>query len=157
MPKSDSHERRIIVDLSWPVDESVNDGIDGEMYLGESSDLHFPTIDDIISLIHNAGQGCLIYKRDLKLAYRQFLVDPGDWQYLGYFFNMYITLTRFFAYTRKILRWVFSDQRERLLSFIIFVAILAPYFMMTSLASSRLLAHCVAFMSCRAYWLNSAY
>ena len=87
MPKSDLHERRVTVDLSWPIGDSVNDGIDGEMYLGEPSDLHFPTIDDIISLIHNAGQGCLIYKRDLKSAYRQFFVDPGDWQYLGYYWN----------------------------------------------------------------------
>ena len=81
VPKSDSEERRVIVDLSWPIGESVNGGIDGEMYLGEPSDLHFPTIDDIISLIHNADRGCLIYKRDLKSAYRQFFVDPGDWQY----------------------------------------------------------------------------
>ena len=87
VPKSDSDERRVIVDLSWPIGSSVNDGIDGELYLGEPSDLHFPTIDDIVTLIHQAGAGCFIYKRDLKTAYRQFPVDPGDWQYLGYFWN----------------------------------------------------------------------
>ena len=65
----------------------MNDGIDTELYLGEPSNLHFPTIDDIVSLIHRAGKGCFIFKRDLKAAYRQFPVDPGDYQYLGYFWK----------------------------------------------------------------------
>ena len=51
VPKAESDARRVIVDLSWPLGTSVNDGIDNDMYLGEPTDLHFPTVDDIISLI----------------------------------------------------------------------------------------------------------
>ena len=35
VPKHDSAERRIIVDLSWPAGTSVNDGISSSSYLGE--------------------------------------------------------------------------------------------------------------------------
>ena len=30
------------------------------------------------------GRGCLLYKRDLRKAYRQFPVDPHDYHLLGY-------------------------------------------------------------------------
>ena len=84
VPKQDTDERRVIVDLSWPIGYGVNDGIDSDLYLGEPSDLHFPTTDDIIEMIQRNGPGCLIYKRDLRRAYRQFPVDPADYKYLGY-------------------------------------------------------------------------
>ena len=87
VPKSDSQDRRVIVDLSWPLGKGVNSGIDVDLYLGAPSDLHFPTIDDVIRLVNLAGTGCLIYKRDLKAAYRQFPVDPSDYRFLGYYWN----------------------------------------------------------------------
>ena len=84
VPKQDSMERRIIVDLSWPAGTSVNDGISASSYLGEDILLTYPTVDSIASRIWSAGAGCLIYKRDLKRAYRQFPVDPFDYLLLGY-------------------------------------------------------------------------
>ena len=84
VPKHDSVERRIIVDLSWPAGTSVNDGISSSSYLGEDVSLTYPTVDSIASLIWSAGAGCLLYKRDLKRAYRQFPVDPLDYPLLGY-------------------------------------------------------------------------
>ena len=87
VPKPDSAERRIIVDLSWPIGEGVNSGIQTDFYLGVPTDLHFPTTDDIIGMIQRAGRECFIYKRDLKAAYRQIPVDPADYNYLGYFWD----------------------------------------------------------------------
>ena len=87
VPKQDSSERRIIVDLSWPAGTSVNDGISSCSYLGEDISLTYPTVDNIASLIWSTGVGCLIYKRDLKRAYRQFPVDPRDYPLLGYCWN----------------------------------------------------------------------
>ena len=84
VPKHDSAERRIIVDLSWPAGTSVNDGISSSSYLGEDISLTYPTVDSIASLIWSVGTGCLLYKRDLKRAYRQFPVDPLDYPLLGY-------------------------------------------------------------------------
>lgn len=84
VPKQDSTDRRIIVDLSWPTATSVNDGISSSSYLGEEISLTYPTVDCIASLIWSEGPGCLLYKRDLKRAYRQFPVDPLDYPLLGY-------------------------------------------------------------------------
>ena len=44
VPKQDSSERRIIVDLSWPAGTSVNDGISSSSYLGEDISLTYPTV-----------------------------------------------------------------------------------------------------------------
>ena len=59
-------------------------GISSSSYLGEDISLTYPTVDSIASLIWSLGTGCLLYKRDLKHAYRQFPVDPLDYPLLGY-------------------------------------------------------------------------
>lgn len=62
----------MIVDLSWPCGSSVNDGIPPGSFLGELLELTYPTIDAIVSAILSLGRGCMLYKRDLRKAYRQF-------------------------------------------------------------------------------------
>lgn len=84
MPKRDSTERRVIVDLSWPSDSSVNNGIPTDSFLGEPLDLTYPTIDAIVDVIASLGRGSLIYKCNLRKAYRQFSVDPRDYYLLGF-------------------------------------------------------------------------
>ena len=81
------NDRRIILDLSWPESASVNDGIPAKQYLGVDFDLVYPTVDDIASTILNKGRGCFLFKRDLKRAYRQLPIDPGDYHFLGYEWN----------------------------------------------------------------------
>lgn len=76
VPKPDSDEHRFILDLSWPSGSSVNDGISKHFYLGEPVTLRYPTVDDIVDCIVRLGTGCLLFKRDLKCAYRQLPVDP---------------------------------------------------------------------------------
>ena len=94
VPKKDSLERRVIVDLSFPENNSVNDGILKDQYLGENIAVHYPTVDDLISLIKKKGKGCLLYKRDLKRAYRQIFIDPGDIHLLGYKWKGHIYFDR---------------------------------------------------------------
>ena len=84
VPKKDSKERRVIVDLSYPENNSVNDGISKDFYLGNSISVSYPTVDDFVKLIKSKGKGCKIFKKDLKRAYRQLNVDPGDIHLLGY-------------------------------------------------------------------------
>ena len=83
VPKRDSAERRVIVDLSWPCGTSVNDGIPSDSFLGEPISLSYPTIDSIVGAVISLGPGCLLYQRDLKKAYRQFPVDPKGYHLLG--------------------------------------------------------------------------
>lgn len=83
MPKHDSAERRIIVDLSWPAGTSVNDGISSSCYLGEDISLTYPTVDSIASLIWSVGTGCLLCKRDLQHAFRPFSCRPFRLPFAG--------------------------------------------------------------------------
>lgn len=84
VPKKESSERRIILDLSHPRGESVNDHIPKDTYLGVSQKIHLPSVDNLVRLVRVYGPGCLIFKRDLHKAYRQIPVDPGDVHLLGY-------------------------------------------------------------------------
>ena len=85
VPKASSDERRIIVDLSWPLGEgSVNSGISKEYYLEKKIELHYASIEDVCEMVLSLGSGALIFKRDLRQAYRQFPVDPSDYYLLGY-------------------------------------------------------------------------
>ena len=88
VPKQSSDERRVIVDLSWPLGEgSVNSGISKEFYLQEKIESHYASVEEVCQMVLEIGKGALIYKRDLRQAYRQFRVDPADYYLLGYFWN----------------------------------------------------------------------
>ena len=82
--KKGSLDRRVILDLSYPENFSVNEGISKEFFLGEKITLKYPSVDDLCKIICQKGQGCLLFKRDLSKAYRQIRVDPGDVRKLGF-------------------------------------------------------------------------
>ncbi|KAI8503309.1 hypothetical protein Bbelb_191300 [Branchiostoma belcheri] len=84
VPKKASPDRRIVVDYSYPPGSSVNDGIPTGTYLGQPHRLRYPSMDDFVALVVNAGPGCLMFKRDLRRAYRQLFVDPADYHLLGF-------------------------------------------------------------------------
>ncbi|KAK3747903.1 hypothetical protein QZH41_010206, partial [Actinostola sp. cb2023] len=83
VPKRDSTDKRIVMDLSFPTALSVNDGIPNDNFLGDSYTLTYPTIHSLLDLVRQHGNGCLLYKLDLGRAYRQFPVDPRDYHLLG--------------------------------------------------------------------------
>jgi hypothetical protein len=87
-------ERRVILDLSFPHGRAVNDGIQKDWYLGERVTLTFPNVDDMVDIIKAKGQGCLLYKRDLKRAYRQIPVDPGNIHLVGFSWEGHIFVDR---------------------------------------------------------------
>ena len=72
------------VDLSFPLDNSVNSGILRDSYLGEDFHLRYPTVDSLAELVRNEGRGCYMYKCDLSRAYRQIPVEPIDYALLGF-------------------------------------------------------------------------
>ena len=84
VPKPDTTERQIILDLSWPVGSSVNDGIPTGLCLVQEFALVYPTVDVIADRVAALGPGCLLFKRDLRRVYRQFPVDHYDYPLLGY-------------------------------------------------------------------------
>ena len=54
--KPGSENRRVIIDLSWPPDNSVNAGIHKDSYLGTDFSLTFPTVDHITDALKNITQ-----------------------------------------------------------------------------------------------------
>jgi len=84
VPKKDTQEPRVILDLSYPTDSSINSGVSVTNYLGEEVSTTYPRVDDLVDLVHKQGKGCLLFKKDLKKAYRQIPIDPKDIPLLGY-------------------------------------------------------------------------
>ena len=82
VPKDDS-KRRVIVDFSFPPGKSINDGIPKDSYLDFEVKFSLPSVKSMIDRINNLGVGCHLFKRDLKGAFRQFNIDPGDYRYTG--------------------------------------------------------------------------
>ena len=90
VPKKDPSERRVILDLSFPKTKAVNDHIDKSEYLGETIDLVFPKVDDFVELIKIKGKGCLLFKKDLKRAYRQISICPSNYNLVSYVWRKHI-------------------------------------------------------------------
>ena len=72
MIKKDSVERRVILDLSYPVGNSINDDISQEYYLGKKNNICYPNVDDFVDIIKLKGQGCLMLKKQLKKSLDKF-------------------------------------------------------------------------------------
>ena len=87
VPKKNSSDMRIVMDLSFPRSTSVNDGIPSDQFLGAPFKLTYPTIRTLLDLVRDHGQGCLLYKLDLRRAYRQLPVDPHDYHLLGFWWR----------------------------------------------------------------------
>lgn len=68
----------MILHLSAPYGESVNDGIDKEQF-----PVHYATVDDTVDLISRFGTGTVLAKIDLKAAFRMVPIHPDDWDLLG--------------------------------------------------------------------------
>ncbi len=69
---------RLILDLSSPHGHSVNDRIPKDPY-----SLKYVTVDDAICSLVDLGPGALMAKFDVKAAYRNIPIHPGDRFLLG--------------------------------------------------------------------------
>ena len=87
VPKKGSDKWRVIMHLSAPHGQSINDYISKEEYT-----LHYSTIDDAVNLLSHFGPSALMAKVDLKSAFRIIPVARQDWELLGLFWrgNYYI-------------------------------------------------------------------
>ena len=81
--KPDSENRRIIIDLSWPLEASVNHFTKANMYLNTMYKLQYPTADNITQILLRLGSEAVIYKIDLSCMFRQLRIDPYDYNLLA--------------------------------------------------------------------------
>ena len=78
VPKPDG-TIRLIMDLSQPAGNSVNDFISKEDF-----PCKYTPFDEATRLVRQAGPGCFLTKVDIKHAYRLLPVRPDDWPLLVY-------------------------------------------------------------------------
>jgi hypothetical protein len=87
VPKPHSSKWRLIVDLSFPRNGSINDGISSAF-----CSLQYASISDAVELIKHLGRGTELVKMDLANAYRIVPVHPEDQPLLGIYWqgNIYV-------------------------------------------------------------------
>ena len=81
--KQSSTDRTVIVDLSWPLNASVNCNVEPDTHMGTEFALKYPTIEDIVNHILDLYGECLLYKVDLRRAFTQLKTDPSDTKFIG--------------------------------------------------------------------------
>ena len=59
----------VIVDLSWPLGQSVNSCVSSDVYDGIPFTLKYPTVDDVVNQIRTLGPQALLFKIDLERAF----------------------------------------------------------------------------------------
>ena len=77
---------RMIVDLSYPRNHSINAGISEEL-----ASVTYAHVDDAVRCIQALGAGTRLIKTDLDSAYRQIPVHPDDHHLLGISWNGHTT------------------------------------------------------------------
>ena len=110
IPKKHSDKWRIIVDLSAPAGQSVNDGIAKEL-----CSIQYSGIDEAISMIQRNGRGCALAKLDLKSAYRSIPVHPEDRHLLGLYWDGQIYLEAALPFGLRSAPKIFSAAADALL------------------------------------------
>ena len=74
IPKGhDTGKWRLITDLSYPPDHSVNNGIDSDL-----CSMSYTTVDDAALIVSHLGEGAMMTKVDIESAYRLVPVHPQD-------------------------------------------------------------------------------
>lgn len=117
IPKNLQPEKwRLIVDLSYPKGNSVNDGIPKRL-----CSIKYITIEDAIQHILSLGPGTLIAKIDIKSAFRLLPIHPGDRHLLGMKWNNEVYLDtclpfglrsapRLFNVLADLLEWILQQK-----------------------------------------------
>ena len=73
---------RLVHNLSWPLQDSVNSGIDREFCRVE-----YETLDHCIDIIAKIGVGCVMSKCDVENAFRILKVNKSDYKFTGFSFD----------------------------------------------------------------------
>ena len=74
---------RVIVDLSWPLNEGVNSCVPSNFFDFIQFQLKYPSIDNVVQKIKELGPTCKLFKTDLQHAFRNLRIDPFDYNVLG--------------------------------------------------------------------------
>ena len=74
----DGSERRVILNLSYPYGNSLNDKVNKSRLDGLQFILRFPSVDDFLAKILETPGDVYLSKIDVARAFRNLRVDPVD-------------------------------------------------------------------------------
>ena len=111
IPKKDKPNKyRLIMDLSAPAGNSVNDGISKD-----DCSFHYASVDDAACRIHHLGTGCLMAKMDICQAYRNIPVAPEDRRVLGMLWQQQVYIDKVLPFGLRSAPIIFSAVADALL------------------------------------------
>jgi hypothetical protein len=82
IPQKSSSEFRLIHNLSFPPENSVNDFINKEFCT-----VKYSSINDAVRMIYKLGKKSLLAKCDIKSVFRLLRLSPGDFDLMGFKFK----------------------------------------------------------------------
>ena len=82
IPKQSSSEFRLIHNLSFPSENSVNDFINKEFCT-----VKYSSINDAVRMIYKLGKKSPLAKCDIKSAFHLLRLSPGDFDLMGFKFK----------------------------------------------------------------------
>ena len=85
--KSTSESKRVITDLTFPPEASINAYIPKNTILGRTRPHHLPKSDDVIEQIDFEYRQYYLYTLDIANAYKNFPIDPMEWPLLTLIWN----------------------------------------------------------------------
>ena len=80
--EKDDQTCRLVMDLSQPTGESINEFIPKEPF-----SVRYSKFDDAVRMVLQSGRGCYMSKLDIKHAFRIIPVHPSQWHLLCYKFE----------------------------------------------------------------------
>lgn len=85
--KKESDSRRVIIDMTYPAEKSVNGYIYKNTSLGIQRDHMLPSVDIVVAELARLGPGACMATTDISRAYKNFSSCPLDWPLLGFMWN----------------------------------------------------------------------
>lgn len=82
--KKGSKDRRVIIDMTYPAETSVNAYIFKNTVMGEPRDHALPNVDSFVEELKRIGPGAYMSSTDVSRAYKNFRSDPLDWPLLSF-------------------------------------------------------------------------
>ena len=86
-PKADPTKRRVITDLTYPREHSINAYIKKNIVMGMMNTHSLPTVDVVVDRVLDIGPNAYMFTIDVSRAYKNFKSCPLDWPLLAVNWN----------------------------------------------------------------------
>ena len=118
--KANSETKRVIVDLSWPLGQSVNNQVASNNYVDRDFILTLPTIDNVTKSVRKFGQNCFIAKVDISRAFKHIPIS-FVLEFLFYWKNLVFGFkqgSQIFQRCSDSIRYFMSKEKHYILNYI---------------------------------------